>query len=150
MIAYRFLAEILSWLSIVRMGRALVRWGFSVRSRAKFRIPITLSGQIVPIWPDRDLCARRAGEGSLSQQRIGVEIIARCTKEPSSGLSATFSHATRGRRGTRKKPQKLKCDSPARKGKAELRESNGVRKDRVERIKDMKPFTFRMVFLSAT
>jgi hypothetical protein len=31
MIAHRFLAEILSWLSIVRMGRAIVIWGFSAR-----------------------------------------------------------------------------------------------------------------------
>src|SRR5438876_11731097 len=30
--------------------------------------------------------ARRAGEGSLSQQGILVEIRAHCTKEPSSGL----------------------------------------------------------------
>src|SRR4029079_19179879 len=31
MIAHRFLAEILSWLSIVWMGRAIVIWGFSGR-----------------------------------------------------------------------------------------------------------------------
>src|SRR4029078_4334383 len=50
-----------------------------------------------------------------------------------------------GRKGTRKKPQKLKCNSPARKGKDGLRESTGrlecpVRQDPVRKDKGSETF----------
>ena len=37
--------------------------------------------------------ARRAGEGSSPAKRIHSKVFIRFKKEPSSGLSATFSHA---------------------------------------------------------